>query len=223
MRRSYKGAANRVQLTNVLGGSSADLTIQTTTMNNWPDGIIGPFFIVIDRDLSSEEKILCASKSGNTLTVYDDGITNGRGADGTSITSHASGAFVEHVFTATDADQANLHVNTNPLHIISVLSTARPATPVTGQMIYETDTTKYYGWNGAAWVSIGGMEPAAKGELIVGTAPNTAGVLNIGADGTVLTANSATATGTEWSAAGGGIDIPATRVDAVVQTLDGST
>jgi len=173
-------------------------------MNNWPDGVIGPFFIVVDRDLSSEEKILCASKSGNTLTVYDDGVINGRGADGTSVTSHASGAFVEHVFTATDADQANLHVNTNPLHIISVLSTARPATPITGQMIYETDTTKYYGWNGSAWIGIGGLEPAAKGELVVGTAPNTAGVLTVGADGTVLTADSATATGTKWAAGGSG-------------------
>ena len=156
MRRSYKGAANRVQLTNVLGGSTDDLTIQTTTMNNWPDGVIGPFFIVIDRDLASEEKILCATKSGNTLTVYDDGVVNGRGADGTSVTSHASGAFVEHVFTATDADQANQHVNTEHLHILTVTSASRPASPVNGQVIYETDTTDYLGWDGTAWVSIGG-------------------------------------------------------------------
>ena len=225
MRRSYKGAANRVQLTNVLGGSTEDLTIQTTTMNNWPDGLIGPFFIVIDRDLSSEEKILCASKSGNTLNVYDDGFVNGRGADGTSVTSHASGAFVEHVFTATDADQANLHVNTNPLHVLTITFATRPASPAVGQIIYQTDTAEYFSWDGSAWTVFAGTPTAysAKGDLIVGTGVDTDAILSVGANNTVLTADSTTTTGTKWAASGGGIDIPATRVDAVVQTLDGST
>ena len=226
MRRSYKGAANRVQLTNVLGGSTDDLTIETTTMNNWPDGLIGPFFIVIDRDLFTEEKILCATKSGNTLTVYDDGVVNGRGADGTSVTSHASGAFVEHVFTATDADQANLHVNTNPLHVLTITFATRPASPAVGQIIYQTDTAEYFSWDGSAWTVFAGIPTAysAKGDLIVGTGVDTDAILSVGADNTVLTADSTTTTGTKWAASGGGgIDIPATRVDAVVQTLDGST
>jgi hypothetical protein len=207
MRRSYKGAANRVQLTNVLGGSVDDLTIQTTTMNNWPDGVIGPFFIVIDRDLSSEEKILCATKSGNTLTVYDDGVVNGRGADGTSVTSHASGAFVEHVFTATDADQANLHVNTNPLHVLTVTSATRPASPAVGQIIYQTDTAEYFSWDGSAWTVFGGGSAtaySAKGDLIVGTGVDTDAVLSVGANNTVLTADSTTTTGTKWAASSGG-------------------
>jgi hypothetical protein len=38
-------------------------------------------------------------------------LTNGRGADGTTITTHATNAEIEHVFTATDADEANAHVN----------------------------------------------------------------------------------------------------------------
>ena len=201
MRRSYKGAANRVQLTNVLGGSTEDLTIQTTTMNNWPDGLIGPFFIVIDRDLSSEEKILCATKSGHTLTVYDDGVVNGRGADGTSVTSHASGAFVEHVFTATDADQANLHVNTNPLHVLTITFATRPASPAVGQIIYQTDTAEYFSWDGSAWTVFGGGSAtaySAKGDLVVGTGVDTDAILSVGADNTVLTADSTTTTGTKW-------------------------
>ena len=112
MRREYVGAAQKAYLTAALGGSTANLTITCDDLTNWPTGVSGrPFYVVIDRNTSSEEKILCASRAGNTITVYDDGLTNGRGADGTSITTHSSNAEIEHVFTATDADEANAHVN----------------------------------------------------------------------------------------------------------------
>lgn len=112
MRREYKGAASPSYLTLSLGNSTADLTINCADLTNWPTGTGGkPFYVVIDRGTASEEKILCTSRSGNTLTVYDDGITNGRGADDTSIVAHSSNAEIEHVFTATDADEANAHVN----------------------------------------------------------------------------------------------------------------
>lgn len=111
MRREYKGGAQTAYLTTALGGSTGDLTIECDDLTNWPTGVAYPFYIVIDRGLASEEKILCESRSGDTLTVYDDGITNGRGADDTTITAHSNNAAVEHVFTATDADEANAHVN----------------------------------------------------------------------------------------------------------------
>lgn len=108
MRREYVGGAQSARLTSSLGNSAVDLTIACNNLTNWPTGAGGrPFYVVIDRGLSSEEKILCASRSGNTLSVYDDGITNGRGADDTSITAHSSNSIIEHVFTATDADEAN--------------------------------------------------------------------------------------------------------------------
>ena len=111
MRRQYAGGAKPTTLALSLGGSTADLTISGTDFSNYPDGSVGPFYIVIDRNTVSEEKILCVSRSGNTISVYNSGLTNGRGSDGTSITSHNPGATVEHVFTATDADEANGHVN----------------------------------------------------------------------------------------------------------------
>ena len=112
MRREYVGAAQKAYLTAALGGSTANLTITCDNLTNWPTGVSGrPFYVVIDRNTSSEEKILCASRAGNTITVFDDGLTNGRGADGTSITTHSINAEIEHVFTATDADEANAHVN----------------------------------------------------------------------------------------------------------------
>lgn len=108
MRREYVGGAQSARLAASLGDSPGDLTITCNNLTNWPTGAGGrPFYIVIDRGLSSEEKILCISRSGNTLSVYDDGITIGRGADDTSITTHSTNAVVEHVFTATDADEAN--------------------------------------------------------------------------------------------------------------------
>jgi len=111
MRREYKGAAQSAVLSLALGGSTADLTITCDDLTNWPTGISYPFYIVIDRGTASEEKILCSSRSGNAITVYNVGGTNGRGADDTSVTSHNANAVVEHVFTATDADEANAHIN----------------------------------------------------------------------------------------------------------------
>lgn len=113
MRREYVGNAPKAYLTAVLGGSTGDLTITCDNLANWPDGTVGPFYIVIDRNTASEEKILCVSRSSNIMTVYNSGGTNGRGQDDTSIFSHAINAEVEHVFTATDADEANLHVNSS--------------------------------------------------------------------------------------------------------------
>ena len=111
MRRSYSGGAKPAVLTAPLGGTTGDLTITCDDLSNYPTGSPGPFYIVIDRNTISEEKILCASRVGNVITVYTSGGSTGRGADGTTITSHSAGAEVEHIFTATDADEANAHVN----------------------------------------------------------------------------------------------------------------
>jgi hypothetical protein len=48
------------------------------------------------------------------------------------------------------------------------------------------------------------IAPAAKGNLVVGSATNDAAVLGVGANGTILTADSAEATGVKWAAAAGG-------------------
>jgi hypothetical protein len=112
MRREYRGGARRAQLTQPLGGSTADLVITCSNLDNWPTGTGGrPFFIVVGRNTPTEEKILCISRSGNVITVFNDGLTVGRGADDTPIIAHNIGEEVEHIFTATDANEANAHVN----------------------------------------------------------------------------------------------------------------
>ena len=120
MRRQYAGGAKPAYLTAALGGTTADLTITCDDLSNWPDGSVGPFYVVVDRGLAAEEKILCSSRSGNVLTVYSSGLVVGRGADDTTIINHSSNAEIEHIFTATDADEANEHVNaTSGVHGVS--------------------------------------------------------------------------------------------------------
>lgn len=111
MRREYKGATQASTLTAQLGNSTANLTIYCNDLTNWPTGVVGPFFVVVDRGKSNEEKILCVSRAGNVLTVYNSGGVNGRASDGTSISTHSINAAIEHVFAALDADEANAHVN----------------------------------------------------------------------------------------------------------------
>lgn len=112
MRRQYEGAAQASVLTSALGSSTSDLTIFCNDLSNWPTGTGSrPFYVVIDRGKANEEKILCSSRAGNTLSVYNVGLVNGRAADGTPISAHSGNAVIEHVFTATDADEANAHVN----------------------------------------------------------------------------------------------------------------
>jgi hypothetical protein len=145
MRRQYAGGAKPTTLTVNLGGSTADLAIAGTDFSNYPDGSVGPFFIVIDRGQVSEEKILCASRSGNVITVYNTGLTNGRGNDGTSVVAHSAGSLVEHVFTSVDADESNSHVNktTGTVHglVLDDVVTTNGTQTLTNKTISQSQVT----------------------------------------------------------------------------------
>lgn len=139
MRREYQGGAKAAVLTSNLGGSLSDLTITCDNLTGWPTGAGGrPFYIAIDRGLVNEEKILCSSRTGNTLTVFNNGVTNGRGADGTAISSHSNNAVVEHVFTATDANEANAFVNGGNANYFQA---SQPANAVAGDIWVDSDAT----------------------------------------------------------------------------------
>jgi hypothetical protein len=76
----------------------------------------------------------------------------------------------------------------------------------------DTNATQYY--SGSAWVSIGGSSPlTTKGDLY--TYSTTDARLGVGANGTVLTADSAEATGLKWVAPAGG--------GKVLQVVQGTT
>jgi hypothetical protein len=65
------------------------------------------------------------------------------------------------------------------------------------------------------------IAPAAKGDLVVGSATNDAAVLGVGANDTVLTADSTTATGLKWAALSAGANWSLLNTGGT--TLTGST
>jgi hypothetical protein len=109
-RRQYSGSAPATVLQTAMTASTpaagGTINVSAGTGTNYPDGSVGPFFIVIDRGTATEEKVLISTRSADTLTI------SARGADGTTAASHTSGtAVVEHVITKTDLDEANAHVS----------------------------------------------------------------------------------------------------------------
>lgn len=101
-RKEHAGGAVNTTLTSTI--TSGDTTMSVDAATGWPDGSTGPFYIVIGVDLGTEEKVLVTSRSGTSLL----GVS--RGEDGTAASAHSSGETVAHVFTATEADEANVLV-----------------------------------------------------------------------------------------------------------------
>jgi len=100
-RKQYKGASAQTTITNALASGDTTITIAATT--GWGDGAT-PYYVVISPGTSSEEKCL-ATRSGSTLTLT-------RAQDDTTAQSHSNGATIYPVFSADDADEANLLAST---------------------------------------------------------------------------------------------------------------
>jgi hypothetical protein len=121
-RRSYVGAAPACTLTNSI--TAGDTTaLLTGTVTAWNDTANGPFFMVIDPGLVTEEKVLVGSRTGSSLSSMT------RGVDGTTAASHAAGATCYPVFTATDANEANEFASTLTTRgdLLTLDSSADPA------------------------------------------------------------------------------------------------
>jgi hypothetical protein len=75
----------------------------------WPYGS-DPFYVVISPGTAAEEKVL-VTRTGSTDTTLNV-VSGGRGADDTTAQAHDSGAGIFPVFTAKDADEANVVAST---------------------------------------------------------------------------------------------------------------
>lgn len=101
--RDYSGTAKPTTLNGAISAAATSITVADGT--GYPTGAAGPFVVTIDAGLAAEEKVLCASRTGNTLSVTS------RGWDGTTASDHNNAASVAHTYSATDAREANTHVN----------------------------------------------------------------------------------------------------------------
>jgi hypothetical protein len=104
IRRQYQ-AGKVTTLTNPMTDTANSFTIADAT--NWPDGSTGNFWVTVDPNTASEERILCSSRSSTTVTVA----SGGRGKDGTIGIAHTNSAVVWPSWSAQDADEANAHVS----------------------------------------------------------------------------------------------------------------
>lgn len=100
-RTEYAGAAPETVLTSSMtaGSPAAGQTFTIESGTGYPTGSVGNFVLAIDRGTASEEKILCSSRSGTTVTVAPDG----RGWDGTTAVSHGGGVTTGTVLHVIDA------------------------------------------------------------------------------------------------------------------------
>jgi hypothetical protein len=101
-RREYKPGIPTT-LAAAINSSATTITIDAYT--NWPTGADGNFWVTIDGGTAQEERVLCSAHSSGSVTVAT------RGVDGTTASSHAKGATIWPSWSATDADEANAHIN----------------------------------------------------------------------------------------------------------------
>jgi hypothetical protein len=143
VRKGYSGAGVSTTLTSNPTNTDTTFTVASTT--NWPTTY--PFFVVVDPGTTKEEKMLVTGVSFPTVTV-SRGSGNG---DGTNAVAHSSGAVCYPVFTATEAEEANLiaSVMTTKGDLISTNGSDINRLPVgTNTHVLQADSTAT---NGVKW------------------------------------------------------------------------
>jgi len=133
----------RIRENNVFGTVGTALTSGGTTLSsaglaNLPVVSAAHAIIVIDplRTAGAPEIVVVTSHSGAATSA-----TVTRGAYGTTARAHAVGVLWIHAPTIDDA-------------IRILTSSTRPSDPYEGQLIYETDTDRYVGYDGSAWTTV---------------------------------------------------------------------
>src|SRR5436190_11527194 len=101
-REEFAGAAPRTTLASGIDNTALSFNVASGT--GYPTGT-HPFVLTIDRGTPTEEKVLAASRSGNTFTITT------RGYDGTVAQAHDAGAYVEHTVSAAKLDELDGYVN----------------------------------------------------------------------------------------------------------------
>ena len=157
-RRQYSGGAAATTITASLTNVATSATLTATT--GWPSAASIPFYVVIDPGTSSEEKC-SATISGSTLTLT-------RGQDDTTAVSHAAGAVIYPVFTADEADEANLLASTlttrgDIIRMASGPTVGRLALGTSGYVLSSDGTDVVW----AAIPASGGLSTTTEGAIMI--------------------------------------------------------
>lgn len=174
-------------------------------------GNVDQFTIAIDPDTASEEIIFVRGTSGATLT----GLV--RGQAGTAATTHSAGATIKHVLTSDDLDYYTTGI-TNALTAAGTATLSNKSIDLASNTLTGTVAQFNTALSDGNFATIAGSETLtnktltspvlttpsisninAKGDILVGTADNTLGVLAAGTNGYFLQTDSAEATGLKWA------------------------
>jgi hypothetical protein len=132
-RREYT-AGRPTTLTAALSIGATSFTIADAT--NWPTSTDYDFWVTVDGGTAQEERILCSARTGTTVTVAT------RGADGTTESNHSAGATIWPSWSATDADEANAHINsTTNIHGVSGSIAPLAGPTFTGTVVLPSTTS----------------------------------------------------------------------------------
>lgn len=130
--------------------NTTTLVMRVWTGTAWVNAVDTPYNwtgpIAISASSASPALFITQLGSGDVLRLADES------GDTSIMTIDAAGALLTYSsVTASSPGRFQGHGA-----VTQCTSTTRPGSPDEGDIIYETDTDLFFGWNGSAWTSIGG-------------------------------------------------------------------
>lgn len=142
--------------------------------------------------------------NGSTYTELGSG---GATVSATAPSSPSTGA----IWFDSDTGQTYVYYDSSWIEVGAssparlTISTSAPSSPIEGSMWLDSDDGATYAYYNGVWIEVGASAVDsllttinAKGDILVGTADNTADRLGVGSNGQLLAANSSTSTGLQW-------------------------